>query len=90
MAPLDAVSAHWSLFEFSQQIHDRMMNNDEITLQIITYSKISNACALFCFNIAYYRNIYKYLLFAVLDKTEMIIYESNIFSGFLENFWKSF
>jgi len=35
------------------------MNDDEITWQIITYSKISNACALFCFNIVYYMNIYK-------------------------------
>jgi len=28
MAPLVAVSAHWSLFEFSQQGHDMMMNDD--------------------------------------------------------------
>jgi len=34
-----------------------MMNDDDITRQIITYSKISNACALFCFNIVYYMNV---------------------------------
>jgi len=47
MAPNVTVSAHWSLFEFSQQRHDIMMNDDDIARQIITYSKISNACALF-------------------------------------------
>jgi len=31
LAPLVAVSAHWSLFEFSQQRHDMMMNDDDIT-----------------------------------------------------------
>jgi len=60
MAPLVTVSAHWSLFEFSQQRHNMMMN-DDITRKIITYSKISNACALFCLisYIIYYMNIYK-------------------------------
>jgi len=59
MAPLVTVNAHWSLFEFSQQRHDILMNDDNITRQIITYSKIYNACALFCFNIIYYMNINK-------------------------------
>jgi len=46
-----------------------------------------NACALFCFNIVYYMNVYKNLLLAVIDKTEIIIYESNIFLRFFqENF----
>jgi len=59
MSPLVTVSTHWSLFEFSQQIHDMMMNDNDNTWQIITYSKISNAfCALFCFNIVYYMNAY--------------------------------
>jgi len=59
MAPLVTVSAHWSLFEFSQQRHDMMMNDDDITWPTVTYSKISNACALFCVNIVYYMNVYK-------------------------------
>jgi len=59
MAPRVTVSADWSLFEFSQQTHDMKMIDDDITWQIITYSKISNACAVFCFNIVYYMNVYK-------------------------------
>jgi len=31
MAPLVTVSTHWSLFEFSQQRHDMMVNDDDIT-----------------------------------------------------------
>jgi len=31
MAPLANVSAHWSLFEFSQQRHDMIMNDGDIT-----------------------------------------------------------
>jgi len=31
MAPLVTISAHWSLFEFSQLRHDMMMNDDDIT-----------------------------------------------------------
>jgi len=31
MAPLVTISARWSLFEFSQQTHDMMMNDDDIT-----------------------------------------------------------
>jgi len=30
MAPRVTVSAHWSLFEFSQLRHDMMMNDDDI------------------------------------------------------------
>jgi len=29
MAPLVTVSSHWSLFEFSQQRHDMMIDDDE-------------------------------------------------------------
>jgi len=49
MAPL--VSAHWSLFEFSQQRHDMMMNDDDITRQIITYLTIM---ILLCFFLILY------------------------------------
>jgi len=59
MTPLVTVSVHWSLFELSQLRHGMMMNDYDITWQIITYSKISNACASFCFNIEYYMNICK-------------------------------
>jgi len=31
MALLVTVSAHWSLFEISQQRHDMMMNDDDFT-----------------------------------------------------------
>jgi len=31
MAPLVTVSSHWSLLEFSQQRHNMMMNDDDIT-----------------------------------------------------------
>jgi len=31
MVPLVTVSAHWSLFKFSQQRHDIMMNDYDIT-----------------------------------------------------------
>jgi len=71
MTPRVTVSTHWSQFEFSQQRHDMMMNDDDITWQIITYSlylmknkaqkqnKTKHMQALFCLNIVYYINVYK-------------------------------
>jgi len=32
MAPFITFSAHWSLFEFSQQRHGMLMNDDDIIL----------------------------------------------------------
>jgi len=50
-----------------------------------------NACALFCFNVVYHMNVYKIPdVFSVLDKTEILIYESNIFFRFFGKFWDNF
>jgi len=69
------------------------MNDDDITWNIITYSK--NLMLVLCFAIILYiiwtYQYTKYLMFAVLDKTEFIIYEfiiyeSNIFFWFFSKF----
>jgi len=72
-APLATVSAHWSLYEFSQQRHDMMMMilHDKL-LHIQNYLMFVLSFVLILYIIWTYT---KYLLFAVLDKTEIIIYE---------------
>jgi len=66
------------------------MNDDEITWNIITNSKLSNACALFCFVLILYiiLTYTKYLMFVELEKTEIIFYESNIFPVLREIFFR--
>jgi len=72
MSPLVTVSGHWSLFEFSQQRHDMLMNDDDITWHIITYSKISNDSALFC------------LLYERIQNTYCLLCLTRLFNY---NFW---
>jgi len=90
MAPLVTVCAHWSLFEFSQQIKDTtqwwmMMKVHDKLLPMQKYLMLMLCFVLILYIIWTYT---KYLLFAVLDKTEIIIDESNIFYGSSEIFRK--
>jgi len=66
----------------SHSRHDMMMNNNDITLQIITYLKKSNACALFCFNIVYYMNkIQNTCCLLCLTRVKLKFLSQTYFSG---------